>query len=301
MKHHALTLCLLSAFSAAAAGALAAEPPPEAAPTPEGSPAPVPEGSAPPMPEGPSVAPTPPPPTVVRAPRPTTQSSVALGLPPARARDTFDDAGVPDDGSLGTHQNHFWVTLGVRTTLVKTSGFDVFAGDDALTQASIAFGRVLFSDGPWSFASALGWDVGGRSSNVRGAATSLDVHRFTLNPEVRYHLFHRFYAYGRVGAGGALVSSSLEDPIVGRERSRAPLCFTLDASAGLAFEVLGHKSGLSRTARGWLALDGGYVFTTPTQLVYSNDSSSPARSAPIGLGDLALSGPSARLSAAISF
>jgi hypothetical protein len=303
---HVLSLALFVVSSAAPALAIAAEPP-EALP--EGVPAPEIPASPAPAPAAREMAPAPAP---ARAPAPAanvllvpsrpSQPSLAMGLPPTTNHaPSFDDAGVPDDGSMGTHQSHFWVTLGVRTTLVKTSGFDVFADDDALTQASFAFGRVLFSDGPWSFASSLGWDVGARSAHVRGATTSLEVHRFTLNPEARYHILRRLYLFGRVGGGAALVSSSLQDSISGGERSLHPLCFTLDASAGVALEVLGHKSGLSHTARGWLVLDGGYLFTAPTELVYANERSSPARATPIALGDLALSGPSARLSAAISF
>lgn len=312
MNHRCFALVLVAASLGSAhafaapsdASAPTVPAPAEAAPaagTPtENSAAETPATATPAANPAPALAP-PPAPVLVHAPPPRTQVPLALGLPAQPTQSPYDDSGVPDDGTLGSHQTHFAVMLGVRSTLIKTRGFDVFADDDALTQASFAFGRVLYADGPWSFASSIGWDVGSRSSNVRGAATSLDVHRFTLIPEARYHFFRRLYAFGRVGAGGALLESSLQDAVSGGERSRHPLCFTFDASVGGAFELFGQKSGLGRTARGWLLLDAGYLFTSSTDLVYANDASSPARAAPIALGSLALSGASARLSAAITF
>ncbi|MFZ5896470.1 MAG: hypothetical protein ACOY0T_35780 [Myxococcota bacterium] len=259
--------------------------------------APQPDSSAAPM--APTQTPAPPPaPTLLRPPVRPMPAPIA----PARAEiPPFDDAGVSDDGSLGSHQTNTWIAFGVRTTFVRNAGFDVFAKDDVLTQASFALGRVVYSDGPLSFAAALGWDVGSRSAAVRGASTALYMHRFTLSPEVRYHLMRRLYAFGRVGAGGALVGSSFNDPVTERERSRWPLLFTVDASAGAAYEVLGHASGQARGARGWLLLDAGYLFTTSTDLVYANEYSSPARAAPIALGDLGLHGLSARLSGVVTF
>ncbi|HET9933886.1 MAG TPA: hypothetical protein VFQ35_24445, partial [Polyangiaceae bacterium] len=204
-----------SAISAHAAEATPPEPqsPPNTAQPPTSTPTPPDDAAAP---SGASpVAPPAPAPVLVQTPA---KPADAVPPPAAAARPSetpFDDTGVPDDGSLGTHQSHFWLTVGERTTFVKNRGFDVFANDDVLAQFNLAFGRVLFHEGPWSLASSLSWEVGGRSSDVRGAKTTLQVNRFTLNPEARYHFFRRLYAFGRVGAGAALLSSTLQDPVGG--------------------------------------------------------------------------------------
>lgn len=308
MKTTSVGSSLLVAFALLSTSARAAEapatepqPPPSAAPAPASKPAaPAPTAaSASPAPA--PVAPPPPAPVLVQTPQKPATAPLALGAPARSSETPFDDAGVPDDGSLGSHQNHFWLTVGERTTFVKNRGFDVFADDDALAQFTLAFGRVLYSDGPWSFASSLAWEIGGRSSDVRGSNTSLQVNRFTVSPEARYHFMRRLYAFGRLGAGAALLSSTLQDPVGGAERSRDPLRFTVDGSVGAAFEVLGHRSGLSRIARGWLVVDGGYLYTASTDLVYASSGGSPARSAPISLGELALHGATLRVTAAVSF
>jgi hypothetical protein len=85
------------------------------------------------------------------------------------------------------------------------------------------------------------------------------------------------------------------------ERTREPVLFTLDASLGAAYEVIGVARGNSTQARGWLAVDAGYLFTTNTDLVYASDSSSPARASAIDLGELGLRGMSARVSVQLSF
>ncbi|HET9932142.1 MAG TPA: hypothetical protein VFQ35_15670, partial [Polyangiaceae bacterium] len=65
--------------------------------------------------------------------------------------------------------------------------------------------------------------------------------------------------------------------------------------------VLGHESGLSHVARGWLVADAGYLYTASTDLVYATSGGSPARAAPISLGELGLHGATLRVTAAVSF
>ncbi|MGC4091734.1 MAG: hypothetical protein QM756_28390 [Polyangiaceae bacterium] len=313
MKARYLTIVSVAALTsthalAAPLDAAAPAQPAEQAPAPAASaPAPAaPEASVP----APAALPASPAPAAVPA---AAAAPATAAVPPASpapavapaavapAPVPFDDTGVADDGSLGKHQSHAWFSLGLRTTRVSNAGFDVFADDDALAQFQLAFGDIFYADGPWSAGAALGWDVGSRSASVRGAATSLQAHRFTLNPELRYHFLRRLYAFGRLGAGAALLASSYSDAVTGTERTRAPLLFTLDATVGAAYEVLGQQSGASRAARGWLVLDAGYLFTANTDLVYSSESSSPARAAPVALGELSLSGLSGRVSAALTF
>lgn len=206
-----------------------------------------------------------------------------------------------DDGTLGSHQKHFYGMLGYRGTRVTGDGYQPFSNDQGFHQASVVFGRVLFADDALSFALGLAWDYGASSAEARGASTTLEAQRFTLLPELRYHLVRRLYAFGRLGAGLAPVHAELSDSVTESSRTSDRLAFTLDSSLGLAFEVFGEPAGASRQPRVWLALDGGYVFSATTKTVLENESGVPARSEPYAFADLNLSGLSGRLSAALTF
>lgn len=214
---------------------------------------------------------------------------------------TEDETVLVDDGSRGSHQRHTYLALGYRLTRVASDGFEPFSQKPALNQLSVLAGSVLGVSEALSFALGAGWDYGGSSADVRGAVTSLRIHRFTLVPELRYHLLRRLYAFGRLGAGVALVHADLEDAVIAARRTSDSVSFSVDPSVGLAVELIGEASGASRQPRVWALLDAGYLFTTTSETVLANESSAPARTDDYSLGDLGLSGPSARLAVAFSF
>jgi hypothetical protein len=221
--------------------------------------------------------------------------------PPQPQRDVADANDEDDDGSMGTHQAHFYGMLGYRGTRVTGDGYQPFAKNQAFHQASLSVGRVLFTADALSFALGAGWDYGSSSATVRGAATTLEAHRFTLLPELRYHLVRRLYGFGRVGAGLAPIHAELRDSVTETARVSDRLAFTFDASVGAAYELIGEPTGASRRPRVWLLLDGGYVFTATTKTVLENESAVPARSEAYAFADLNLSGLSGRVSAALTF
>jgi hypothetical protein len=301
-----------SYFAALAAAALLGTParaadepnPAPAAPsTPASSAATSADASAPATSPAPAVAPAPAPavaPLTGEERETTSRRTPALGVA-ARVQPTPIDEPALDDHAMGSHQRHLFASIGYRGTLVKNAGFDLFSENDALNQFSLALGAVVLADDRLSFAAAAAWDYGESSAAIRGAPTELHLHRLTVAPEVRYHLFRRFYAFGRVGAGIAAVKASFDDAVARATRTANHVAFTVDPSAGLALEVAGENSGVSSRPRLWLLADAGYLVTTRTELVMGAASGSPARTDPLDLGSVALSGASFRVLAAVSY
>lgn len=279
-------------------------PTPPAAPTGTGTPAAPGDPTAPAeapairLEEEPTSTPLPPPlsPSPVMMPGPV--GPMPLAHPPA-------DPGPPeprDDGLMGTHQTHFMGLLGVRTAYIGGPGFDAFADDDALVQSTVGFGRTLHARGDLSLFAVGLWDFGARESSVREQETTLSVHRVALGPEGRLHAARRLYAFARALPAVLNVQAVMTDGTTGASLEVHEWIFGVDATAGVALEVLGEARGASRQPRLWLAAEGGYGWSVPLDLELTPESgNAPARLEPLDLGELSLQGGFFRVSAALSF
>jgi hypothetical protein len=269
------------------------EPPADAEALPSSEPAPVSEAPAPlsePPPPAAPLYPSPPPARVEVRPAP----------PPI---ETETEAPELDDGEFGSHQSHYTLQFGVRTSFIAEPGFDLFSENDSFVQAGFAGGRVLVADGPWSVAALVGWDFGSRRGAARGAATELYQHRFWLGGEARYHVLRRLYAFARLAPTLLVTDFYLRDPIVQGDREAGGITFGGDASLGAAFEIFGKASGASSKLRGWVTADGGYGWAGSKDLSFSvsEDDSAPTRTATLDLGELAFRGGFFRVGAAVTF
>ncbi|MEB2310334.1 MAG: hypothetical protein OZ921_09350 [Sorangiineae bacterium] len=229
--------------------------------------------------------------------RRTLAAALALGL-------GLSVAGAARAEPLGSYQEHWGAQLGVRTTFVKSAGFDPYADDDALVESSIGFGRTVLSDGPLSLAVLGFWEFGERRAEARGAATSLGVNHLALGAEARYHLLPPLYGFVRAAPSVTHVSASLEDPVANTTLSSRSWLLGWDVSAGGAFQVFGKKSPASSHVRFWILAEGGYTWTgsTDVQLTSeSDDPATPARSAPVALPALALRGGTFRIAGVLTF
>jgi hypothetical protein len=234
---------------------------------------------------------------------PPTQSPLVT-TPPAQ-RPPQADLNHVDDGKMGTHQEHWFFGLGARETFVTGAAYDPFSSNNVLPQVSLAAGRAFYASGPLSFAALLGWDWGSTSAEARGADATLVVNRITLGAEGRYHVWRRFYAFGRVAPGALHSTATLKDGVVNVDRSANAWAFATDFSLGAAVEFAGEDRGASTRPRGWLGIDGGYAWAQATKLELkapsSGDPSAPARVEPLSLGELALRGGFLRLTATITY
>ncbi len=254
------------------------------------------EGASPPAPPQlpPPLAPAP-----VMMPPPYAHGPLPAGAPvPA-------DAGPPeppDDGRMGTHQSHWMGVLGVRTAFIGGPGFDPFADDDVLVQSSVGVGRTVIAVNDWSLFAAGLWDFGAREDSIRDQQTTLSVHRVAVGPEVRYHAARRLFAFGRVVPALLNAQAILADDATGASLEAHEWVFGLDASAGLALEVIGQATGASRQPRFWLIAEGGYGWSVPVDLALEPEGGgAPARLAALDLGELAVRGGMFRVAAALSF
>jgi hypothetical protein len=241
-----------------------------------------------------------PPPPLLVAPPPLRPREASA--PPPESPE-IDDEPEPDDGTLGSHQDHLLLGAGVRTTFIVDEAFDPFSENDALPQFSLYAGGVAMTNGAVSLVGVGGWDYGQTQSNARGAVTELDLHRLWIGAEGRYHVLRRLYAYGRLAPAILHSSVSLRDSVAQAPRVADAWVFGADVSLGAAGELFGTRSGASRKARGWLALAGGWGFTTSSDLVLEadEDSAAPIRTAALDLGEVALGGPFVRVDFALSF
>ncbi len=207
-----------------------------------------------------------------------------------------------EDEPLGTHQRHLRLEAGVRTQFVGSGGLDPFAKNDVVAQFTTGASYVLLTSDRLSLAAGALLDLGGKGSAVRGSTTSLDLYRVGLGAEARYHVLRVAAATLRVSPTLSYTHAKLTDPSAGAlvASGWAP---GFDATAGAVVELYGYATADSRKPRIWLAAEGGYGWSTAVDLVLRPEEAgtAPVRLAPLNLGELSLSGPLFRVTAAVSF
>ena len=203
---------------------------------------------------------------------------------------------------LAAHQPHVEASLGLRASKVSDAGYDPFSESDDLLQVSVGLGGTLWRAERWSLAAVGFWDYGQRNSHARGSATSLDVHRLSVGPELRYHLLPPLYLFVHALPAFAHSGASLEDDVAQATRYARHWSYGIDGAAGAAFEVYGARDTQLVRPRLWAIAEGGYGYLGSTSLRMSPDSGEgPQRPAAVDLGSLSLKGPYLRVSLAVGF
>jgi hypothetical protein len=203
---------------------------------------------------------------------------------------------------LAPHQPYLQASLGLRVSKVPDAGYDAFSNSDELAQVSLGLGGTLFRHAGFSLAAVGFWDYGQKSSTARGSATSLDVHRLTVGPELRYHLIPPIYLFAHVLPAFAHSSASLEDGAAQVTRYARHWSYGVEGAAGAAFELYEVRSGGPIRPRLWAVAEGGYGYLGSTSLEMSPDAGQgPQRPEPVNLGSLSLAGPYLRVSVAVGF
>jgi hypothetical protein len=223
--------------------------------------------------------------------------------PNAAAPQPSDPEDVWVGGPLGTYQNHFMGWMGVRGGFISDAGFDAFSDEDGLVQFSLGFGRTLLSADALSVAAIAMWDYGAASDKARGADTDLDVHRFAIGPEIRYHLVPWLYVFGRPLPAAIHTRASLDAPVMDATLYSRDWSFGFDATAGAAVQLWGKRSAASTKPRVWAQFEGGYGWATSVDLKFRADDAdaAPQRVEDVDLGTLAIRGPMFRISIALTF
>jgi len=212
------------------------------------------------------------------------------------------DSSEADENALGTHQKNIRVDLGTRVQFVGNEGLDPFAENDVLPQLALGASWGFFASDALSLAAVGGFDYGATSSRARDNATSLDLRRFTLGPEARYHLFRVLALTARVAPTLTREAAEVSTGIDSDQQSVA-WKFGVDATAGAALELYGYHGGTSRKPRLWVTAEGGYGWTAPHEMIFEpiEASAAPQRLTPLQFDDLSVSGPLFRITVALSF
>jgi len=212
------------------------------------------------------------------------------------------DTVAPQSDGLGNHQKNIRLDIGDRTQFVSSKGLDAFSRKDALSQLTLGASWGFWARDRFSLAAAAGFDYGGKSASLRSDDASLDLLRFSLAPEARYHVLRVLAVTAKVGPTLTRQHAEVAGGL-GSSLFKTAWRMGFDATAGAAVEVWGYQSGASHKPRLWLTAEGGYGWTAANKLTLKPDESSgaPQRLTPLDLGELSLSGPLFRITAAVSF
>jgi hypothetical protein len=214
------------------------------------------------------------------------------------------DKPAPDPPARKPSFTYLRVSTGLKVGTYGDAGLDTFASNDVIANWSIDASYTLFVVRWFSLAAGLGWDVGGRASDLRGMKTSITTHRFSVPIEGRIHFAGWLYAFGKLAPGAALHTVSVEEG-----SAKGPLTDTLgafsgEASLGASLLVGPHGGYDRRAPRFWVTPEIGYGWTTsgavrPTPSGNPNDVL--GSNAPTNLGSLAMRGIFWRLGVAVTF
>lgn len=220
----------------------------------------------------------------------------------AAAEQDSGPAAPADESALGNHQKNIRLELGVRTQYIKSDGFDAFSERDVLPQFTLGASWAFWAQDKLSLAAFGGFDYGGTSADLRSNDASLDLVRFTLAPEARYHVLRILALTAKVGPTLTRESAEVSSPL-GSPLLKTGWKFGFDATAGAALELWGYSNGASKKPRLWVMGEGGYGWTAPLQLTFKPEESGsvPQRLTPLDLGELVVGGPLFRITAGLSF
>lgn len=211
------------------------------------------DAPSPPLPSAPpdSAAPSPPPSPHVAA-TPAVSAARYEGIEPRVA-------GPP-------RYDYFRFGTGFRIGYIDDRGFDTFASDDVLAQIAVDASYAFFTRGKLAISAGAAWDVGSRSSDLRGLGTKLTIHRLTVPIEARYYLAPWVNVFAKAAPGTALFSARVTDPSAPEPLEASSWVFAADLSAGASFRILGSSDHATRSARLWITHELGYGITSSKDL-----------------------------------
>jgi hypothetical protein len=197
-------------------------------------------------------------------------------------------------------QPELWqLSLGLRTTLIRGSGFDPFSSNDALTQLSVAALRTFRSRGHVAISAGLTGDFGSSQGAARAATATLSLNRGALLLDARYQPRPRLQAFARVAPGVVRGQASVSDASAIGSLAQTFTLPSLDGSAGAAVAVSPEGGPVSF----WLVGEGGYGWTPQQTLVLSPNLGprDQSKAGALDLGALAPRGAFFRLGVALGF
>jgi hypothetical protein len=190
--------------------------------------------------------------------------------------------------------------LGMRTSWIRSAGFDPFSDNDALAQGSLAVTRALDLGLPaLSLVLGLSLDLGHSDAVTRAIDADLDLQRTALVLEPRYLLAPGVYIGLRLAPGLQHLSASLHDRSAPSALAAAFWVPSVDASltAGARLNPAAARVGV------WLLAEGGYGWSPARDLTLSPElpPGDASKAGAISLGTLSARGPFLRISLALGY
>ena len=224
----------------------------------------------------------------------TTAAAVASAPAAARAQVIAQQAAPP-------RAETWQAAVGLRSTFIRSAGFDPFSDRDVLHQISLAAEHVFVRSGAFGFAAGIGADFGGSDAVARGAPAALSIWRLSALAEGRVQPWQRVYGFVRVAPGMLRMQANLADASSPNAR-RLEDTFDLlsaDASAGAAVSL----SGPANPVAAWLTAEGGYGWAGSHHLLLAPPAAprDQPKLAPVDLGTIDPRGAFLRLAVAITY
>jgi len=197
-------------------------------------------------------------------------------------------------------------SLGVRTTLIGSAGYDPFSTDDALAQVALSASRVLTRQDRLALAVGAGFEYGASNADARGAHSRLGLLQASLFAEGRYAPHPRIYGFVRAGAGVLNGSATLDDastlPLAGGATGSLTDTFTLPSIEGSVGAAVCLAPSSSRVGA-WIVAQGGYGWAPSHSLLLEPEVGGADRNkvAPLDLGTIAPRGPFMTFALALSY
>jgi hypothetical protein len=227
-------------------------------------------------------------------------SLVALAGGAARAADdltpAIEQVGAPPARAPGPWQ----ISLGLRSALFRSAGYDPFSTDDVFVQPSVMATWALRTGPRLSTALGASWESGSEGAEARGAETNLSLGRVGAVIEERFAPLPWVYAFARVSPGWLRGTATLSDLAIAAPTMRTTFStVSVDASLGAAVRMTPAKTRVGL----WLMGDAGYGWAPDQHIALTPalPASDRDKAGVTTLADLAPRGVFYRFALALSF
>jgi hypothetical protein len=192
-------------------------------------------------------------------------------------------------------------TVGVRGTLIRSSGFDPFSSNDLLPQISLALQHPFARQGALGFSAGVAMDYGESDAEARGTPSTFKAWRLSLLLEGRYYARPYAYGFARVAPGMLRAAAVLDDASSpnGNQLADHFDLPSVDGSAGAAFRLSAPGSPVAA----WITTEAGYGWAGSHHLFLT--AAAPPRDqaklAPVELGTIDPRGGFMRFALAVTY
>jgi hypothetical protein len=191
------------------------------------------------------------------------------------------------------------ISVGGRSSLYRSAGYDAFSSDDAFGQFSATATATVLSGPRFSTAVGALWEDGSSSATARGAGSSLSLSRLGVVLEERFAPRPWAYAFVRVAPAWLRGRASIDDTSIAAPLETTFSTLSVDGSVGAAGRI---NPGRGKVGV-WIIGDGGYGWARaqPMALSPALPSADRDKAGVTTLADLAPSGVFFRFALALSY